>query len=90
MKVQSIQDLKKLIELCQKQGVESIKVDGIEMKLGHKPEPEARKGRQAQANSCKHTPGGITEDTPVIEGELTAEQLLMWSTGLSPDQEEAQ
>lgn len=83
MKIDSIRDLKKLIDLCQKQGVDSIKVDGIELKLGEKPMPV----RTQRTSQPKQIPfGEITAETAVIDNGLTPDQLLMWSVDV-PDQE---
>jgi hypothetical protein len=81
MKLETLKDLEKLINLCRKTGVDTIKVDNIELKLGEAPykAPKATK-QETQANTPPtYAPGGITEEIKV-EG-LTQEQLLYWSTG---------
>lgn len=34
MKIETLKDLEAMLKVCRKQGVESIKVDGLEIKLG--------------------------------------------------------
>lgn len=43
MKVDSLKELKKLIQLCQQTGVRNIEVDGIKMELGAPPSKDSRK-----------------------------------------------
>jgi hypothetical protein len=80
MKVETLQQLSKLIALCRKQGVDKISVDGITVELGAPP---------LKAIKTKETlyQGALTENTKIeTPDELTPEQLLMWSVGLTSDQ----
>lgn len=65
MKIETIKDLKALLELCNKQHVREITIDGITMKLEGMPEaaPIA-----AAANDKLITPD-----------QFTPEEILMWS-----------
>lgn len=81
MKIESLKDLSKLIALCRKTGVQSIRVDNIEMHLGADPTPKrAAPKKQAQAPTMRSTV--VTDGDkidPIETDELTPEQLLMWS-----------
>ena len=78
MTINSLKELDKLIQLCRRRGVESIRVDGIEFHLGQEPTTQKRI-RKTSANNQVNTAGDVsTIDTP---DELTPEQLLMWSAG---------
>jgi hypothetical protein len=44
MKIESLKDLEYLVKLCRKTGIQSIKVDGVELHLG----PEPTKKRKAE------------------------------------------
>lgn len=91
MTVNSLKDLDKLITLCRKRGVQSIKVDGIEFHLGAEPRSAKRSAIMAEAfpdipTITPYTPGGINEsteivgiDTNIVTDELTEEQLLYYS-----------
>ena len=88
MKVETIQDLKKVIDLCRKSGVDIIKVDGIEMVLGTKPETVQRVKPVQPSTTQTYAPGGITEELRIPTDDLTEEQLLfgssdpsVWETG---------
>lgn len=90
MKIDSFKDLAKLVALCQKQGITSIKVDGIELSLGLKPttyKPKAYKAEVFPEEDIKVPQfNGITSPVPQVVNdtietdELTEEQLLNWSS----------
>lgn len=80
MTINNLKDLAKLIALCQKTGVEAIKIDGIEMAIRPKTLSKAKRvpsfdyGVPAEANAK------ITIDEPIdMPDELSDDQLLMWS-----------
>ncbi len=74
MQIKDVKDLQKVIELCRKEGVDKIKVDGIYIELGTAPIPTTKKQTTPQISV------GITEDTKVdLPQELTPEQLLFYS-----------
>jgi hypothetical protein len=83
MQVKDINDLEKIIKLCRKTGVESIKIDNIELKLGDQPEKQLlATPAKKTINTSTYAPGGITEDSKIeIPEQLTEDQLMMWSTG---------
>ena len=66
MKIDTLKDLEAMLKICRKQGVESVKVDGLEIKLG---DIEA-KNPTANNNADVDAPSAYTE-----------EQLLNWSVG---------
>ncbi len=73
MKIETAKELQKLIKIMRAEGVDKIKVDGIEIELGLAP-VKPTKAKQTQVSA------GITEDTKIeLPQELTEEQLLMWS-----------
>jgi len=82
MKLENIKDLQKVIQLCRKSGVDSIRIDNVEFHLGPKPMRYSNKALKLE-ESTTYAPGGITADTqvpvPPMPDELTEEQLLMWS-----------
>lgn len=88
MKIDSLNDLKKVIELCQKQGVTTIKVDGIELTFGIKPTKSKTYKTEVFTEADIKVPqfNGIANpnvsqyvsDTIETDG-MTDEQLLMWS-----------
>lgn len=64
MTINTIKDLAKLIDLARKKGVESIEVDGIKFKLGHKE------------RTTKATKGPDLEAMPIYSDE----DILHWSS----------
>jgi hypothetical protein len=81
MKLENLKDLEKAIKLCRKLGVETLRIDTVEIKLGDEPKTELGqqlvKGLQ-EANT--YAPGIITEDSKIETTELTEEQLLFYSS----------
>jgi hypothetical protein len=77
--IKDLKDLGKLIDLCRKKGVENIKVDGIDIKLGELPEVRQTDVAYSLPPEA-HYP--ITPNvTAIATDELTEEQLLFYSTG---------
>lgn len=66
MTVNSLADLKKLIQLCQKQGVSRIEVDGVKLELGDVP---VRSLNRNDANT----------DKIEVEHQYSDEDTLLWS-----------
>lgn len=85
MKIDNLATLKKLIQLCRAQGVQIIKVDGIELVLGDQPQPILKS--KTEVITATYAPGGITADTKIVTDELTPDQLLYYSA-LPHDQSE--
>lgn len=83
MTINSLKDLKKLIQLCRQTGVEAIEIDGVKLNLG--PTPVIYKTTRAKDNAPTKTPeqvftpGGITEEIQIPTDGLTEEQLLFYS-----------
>lgn len=90
MKIENFKDLKALLKVCQENGVDAIKIDGIEMSIRLQPKTTKTK---VSASVFQPTPDEqlkvpvpkafqTTEPAPDIEtDELTPEQLLNWSSG---------
>ena len=76
--VKTLKDLSKLISLCHKQGVESIKIGDIELKLGVVPSKHTTTKIKSNTTN-NYSASTITEDTHILSDGPTAEQLLMWS-----------
>ena len=86
MKLENIKDLKQVIDLCRKTGVDIIKIDNIEIVLGAKTTTPVKPKRAAAIDSYisettkSFAPGGITEDLNIPTDGLTSEQLLFGSS----------
>ena len=81
MTIPDLKELKKVIELCRKLGVDLIKVDGVEIHLGMTPVRDFPTQQESIKPSTSYAPGGITEEVKIdIPAELTPEQLLFYST----------
>lgn len=77
MKIESVNDLRKVIKLMRAEGVDKMKVDGVEIELGLEPVKPSRASKQPQQTLA---PGGITDETKIdIPQQLTDEQLLYYS-----------
>lgn len=76
MVIKDIKDLKQIIDLCRKTGVESIKIDNVELHLGP---PPVKYTTNTQKTTSHAPPGVITEDTQITTDELTEEQLMFYS-----------
>lgn len=79
MTIKDIKDLKQIIDLCRKTGVQSIKVDNVEMHLGEAPSKPAAITQKRNKTTETFIPGVITEDTQITTDELTADELLFYS-----------
>lgn len=77
MVIKDIKDLKQIIDLCRKTGIESIKIDNVEMHLG--PAPIKYTTTTKSTPKAYTPPGVVTEDTQITTDELTPEQLLFFS-----------
>lgn len=80
MKIETLKDLDKLISLCRKRGVETVKVDNIEFRLSDQ-EPVRTEPRRSSTvmQATGIAPGGVTDDTKILTDELTPDQLLFYS-----------
>ncbi len=65
-----IKELAKIIDLCRKKGIESLKMNDLELKLGELPIPRKRAIE-------------ATESTPE-DAAITQEDLLFWSSQGAP------
>lgn len=78
-----IKNIKKIIELCKRNGIEYIKIDNLELRfdLMHSSQQVVRK----QANTTTSpifSPGGVNQDTKIETEELSEDDLLFWSAGV--------
>lgn len=77
MTITDIKQLELIIKLCRKTGVESIKIDNVELHLGAEPRKETK---APKANKkVMYAPGGITEETQIETDALTEDELLFYS-----------
>lgn len=79
--IKSLKDLNKLILLCRKNGIETIKLGDIELNFNPSYLAPAISTRKADTpTSGVYIPGGVSEDTKIQTQELTQDQLLFWSS----------
>ncbi len=77
-----LKTLKKLAAACRKAGIKSFKSPDFEFTLTDaEPEP---------AKKAKGSTPAASPNTPIVTDEPTAEELLFWSVGNEPVNEEAQ
>lgn len=80
MTISSLKDLKKLIQLCQSQGIRAIKVDNIELELGSLP-VKTKKYKQLDIEGL--SPEAMVQvpqmERSIATDELTDEELLFYS-----------
>lgn len=80
MKVNDIKHLEQIIKMCRKNGVDIIKLDGVEFHLGSEPIKRPSVTKQLKSNIPQFASNGITEDTQILGSDgLTEEQLLFYS-----------
>lgn len=80
--IKDLKDLGKLIDLCRKKGVETVKVDGVEFTLGDVPQAPRLHTAARDMNLPPESYIPIIQNTMAIASEdLTEEQLLFYSTG---------
>jgi hypothetical protein len=72
--------------MCRKLGVDSIKVDGVELHLGAIPTKAPKASKQA-APEFAFT--GITEDTRIPSDVMTDEQMLFWSSANADSEQQS-
>lgn len=83
MTINSLKDLKKLIQLCQSQGVKAIEIDNIKLDL-NAPAPKQRRYKQVEVEP--YGTGSIEEQIKIpqmdyIESDTpTDEELLFMSS----------
>lgn len=65
MKIDTLADLRQLIKVCRKEGINSIEVDGIKLELGDVPLKKLKTEQSEPAN-----------EMPVY----TEEELMTWSS----------
>ena len=80
MKIENLKDLKALIQLAKKEGVEYMCVDGVEFNLSAAALYPTDKPKRQNVSAIINNPSLITEDTSIdTPDELTEEQLLYYS-----------
>lgn len=84
MTINGLRDLKKLIQLCQSQGIKAIEIDNIKLELGDKPK-KAKVYKQID-DTVPYGTGSLEELLKVPQmdrietDEMTEEQLLFMSS----------
>lgn len=82
MKIESIKELKALIQLCKKTGVDHIVVGDVELWINEIAASALQYNTQATQQETVYVPGGITPELKIDPAsELTEEQLLFYSVG---------
>lgn len=80
MKIESLKDLKRLVQLCRKMGIDTIEVSDLKISLGPTPVIyKYTKASKKEITAQPLTPDGITEDTTIQTDGLTYEQQLFYS-----------
>jgi len=83
---QTLKELKKIVSFCRKNGVTSLKMDGIEIALSQTalfPESEYKRKKASKA-----APGALSSDFIPTEPQYTDEDILLWSSAGLPDEKE--
>ena len=88
MKVNSLRELKKLIQLCQSQGVRTIEIDGIKLELTELPKKTVK---YKQIQEPAYGTGSIEEEMQIPQMEIetdmpTEEQMLFYSSDAASQQ----
>jgi hypothetical protein len=81
MTINSLKDLQKLVQLCRKQGIKAIEVDGIKLQLGELPTNPA-KITDVFPEVNPFDPGQIEENVAPDKIETDAmseDDMLYWS-----------
>ena len=76
MVVNNLKELKALIKMLKKEGVDAIKIDNLEFCIKI---PVTTASYKQASKAIYRAPGDIQEDTKIVTDELTEDQLLMWS-----------
>ena len=85
MKIESLNELKKLFKLCREAGIDAMEVDNIKISFGPAPVYSNVKQTVRLPSQTALAPGGITDETKIeIGGGLTEEQLMFYSVGGMP------
>lgn len=83
MTINSLKELERLVKACRRLGVDSITVDGIELKLGAKPAASASSKRKPQSLVNMPTVPVFGQDgladAQIPTDMLTNEQMLFYS-----------
>ena len=80
--IENLNDLKKLLQLCRKQGVTELEFAGVKLKLGDLPT------EQSQVTDV--TDNAVESDNPYAnfpDGILSQEQLTYYSSGGDPSED---
>lgn len=78
MLLNSLKDLDRLMILCKKRGVKSIKIDGIEFVMSDDVEYDTSK-RGDIASNLPDIPGSLEQDSKIVSDFPTEEQLMFGS-----------
>lgn len=77
--IENLKDLERLLKLCRRQGVTEIKLGTTEFKLGDLPQESGAISKGEEESD----PANPYANFP--KGELTAEQLIFYSSGGRPE-----
>lgn len=84
--VKDLKGLKKFLQLCRQQGVESIRIEGLEVHLGALPTKAYRSRKPSKSFMDTMTPpdifvpGGVMPEEKIETDELSDEELLFYSS----------
>ena len=81
MKIESFSDLEKAFKLARKHGVDSLKVDNLEFKLGHPPDAPIKQAKPDKELVTVSSPTTLETNTINIKTweQMTDEEKLFYS-----------
>lgn len=84
MTLPELKQLDKIIQLCRKRGVKTIKIDNVELTLSEDA-PQTNYKRRKASKDEKDTENSLLDDT-LEPAQLTEDQLLFWSSGVNQEE----
>ncbi len=88
--INNLKDLSKLITLCRKTGVSSIRVEGIELHLGAEPNKGIRQPKMGKISATPQMADKEQTIDEILSDGLTEDQLLYYSVTSQPDSSAAE
>lgn len=86
MNLPDLKQLDKVIALCRKRGVKSIKIDNVELTLSEDaPAKQTRKNKKSNTKEAEQV--SATVDTAFESDSPTEDELLFWSSVQVPESE---
>jgi hypothetical protein len=86
--IKDLKDLRKLIQLCRKEGVDIIKIGDIEMHIPAGPTKQAKPTKARGVQLPKPPQGEMAPHEEPENDELTPEQMLFYSVRTPEEQQQ--